>query len=520
MRAATRSFTVMMLTIGFSLAVLSGSGCPSDPVPDPIPEPIDLCPDDPDKTEPGDCGCAVPDTDTDGDGTPDCNDDCPNDPNKTVPGICGCGTPDTDTDGDGTPDCNDDCPNDPNKTVSGICGCGTPDTDTDGDGTPDCNDDCPNDPDKTEPGDCGCGVAETDTDGDGTPDCNDDCPNDPDKTETGDCGCGVAETDTDGDGTPDCLDDCPNDPDKTAPGICGCGLPETCVLMDTVTVGNPGNGDDSHGDGYGGVADTYSIGKYEVTAGQYAEFLNAVAATDTYGLYSTNMNSDPGGCQITRNGSDGNYTYDFSGRPSGTEADWTDRPVNYVSWGDAARFANWLHNGQQRGAQDLTTTEDGSYHLNGATTEAELNAITREGDAKWVIPSENEWYKAAYHKNDGVTSNYFDYPTSSDSEPSNDLVEPTDPGNNATFIDPGHTIGSPYYRTEFGAHENSESPYGTFDQGGNVWEWNEAVSGSSRVLRGGSFNYSGANLHPSVRETNDPTDELNNVGFRVVEMPE
>jgi formylglycine-generating enzyme required for sulfatase activity len=41
-------------------------------------------------------------------------------------------------------------------------------------------------------------------------------------------------------------------------------------------------------------------------------------------------------------------------------ADWADRPVNYVSWGDAARFANWLHNGQPSGAQDLTTTEEGA----------------------------------------------------------------------------------------------------------------------------------------------------------------
>ena len=117
------------------------------------------------------------------------------------------------------------------------------------------------------------------------------------------------------------------------------------ITIDTVPVGNPGNADDIHGDGYGGVDYTYNIGKYEVTAGQYAAFLNAVAATDPYGLYNTNMDSDSYGCQITRNGSSGSYTYDFSGRPSGTEADWVNRPVNYVSWGDAARFANWLHNG-------------------------------------------------------------------------------------------------------------------------------------------------------------------------------
>jgi hypothetical protein len=136
----------------------------------------DQCPEDPNKTEPGICGCGVPDTDSDSDGTPDCNDLCPNDPNKVQPGVCGCGVADSDSDSDGTPDCNDGCPNDPNKVAAGICGCGVADTDTDGDGTPDCNDQCPNDPNKTQPGICGCGKPDTDTDNDGIKDCNDNCP--------------------------------------------------------------------------------------------------------------------------------------------------------------------------------------------------------------------------------------------------------------------------------------------------------------------------------------------------------
>jgi hypothetical protein len=102
---------------------------------------IDYCPDDPDKMEPGICGCGVADVDTDSDGTMDCNDSCPNDPNKTLPSTCGCGVADMDTDSDGTMDCNDSCPSDPDKTVPGACGCGIPDTDTDNDGIADCNDD-------------------------------------------------------------------------------------------------------------------------------------------------------------------------------------------------------------------------------------------------------------------------------------------------------------------------------------------------------------------------------------------
>ena len=172
----------------------------------------------------------VPDecqTDSDSDGTIDPCDGCPSDPNKTDPGQCGCGNPDTDFDNDGTADCNDGCPNDPNKTAPGICGCAVPDDDGDSDGTPDCNDGCPNDPNKTTPGICGCGVSDADSDSDGTADCNDGCPNDPNKTDPGACGCGVPNDDGDSDGTPDCNDGCPNDPNKTEPGECGCGSPET-----------------------------------------------------------------------------------------------------------------------------------------------------------------------------------------------------------------------------------------------------------------------------------------------------
>jgi len=166
----------------------------------------DNCPNDPNKTEPGVCGCGISDTDNDFDGTPDCNDNCPNDPGKTIPGICGCGISDIDSDGDGTPNCNDNCPNDPNKTEPGVCGCSISDADTDLDGTPDCNDNCDNDPNKTQPGICGCGISDTDSDGDGTVDCNDGCPNDPGKAIAGICGCGISDTDSDGDGTVDCVD--------------------------------------------------------------------------------------------------------------------------------------------------------------------------------------------------------------------------------------------------------------------------------------------------------------------------
>ncbi len=205
-----------------------------------------------------DCdGNGVPDEcqpDGDNDGTIDACDDCPEDPFKTDPGVCGCGVPDLDLDGDGVPFCIDECPNDPNKVEAGICGCGVPDIDSDDDGVYDCNDGCPEDPDKTEPGACGCGVPDIDSDDDGVYDCNDGCPEDPDKTEPGACGCGVPDIDSDNDGVADCIDQCPGHDDNV-----DCdqdGIPDGCDGPDCNANGVPdncdiagGTSDDVNGDG-------------------------------------------------------------------------------------------------------------------------------------------------------------------------------------------------------------------------------------------------------------------------------
>jgi len=297
-----------------------------------------------------------------------------------------------------------------------------------------------------------------------------------------------------------------------------------------VTVGNPGNVGELSGAGAGGygpdcicgaVDYTFRMGKYEVTAGQYTAFLNAVAKTDMYGLYSLGM--DPAvnsmGCNIKRTGSSGSYTYSVA-------SDWANRPVNCISWGNAARFANWLTHGQPTGAQDGSTTEDGSYYLNGAISNAALLAVVRknpEQGGRYYIPTEDEWYKAAYYKGGGTNAGYWDYPTSSNTAPGRDMADAS--GSNANFYQSGYTIDSPYYRTVVGDFENSESPYGTFDQGGNVWEWNEAIPWQDltyayRGLRGGAFTDSGAILHAAGRRYDNPTLELDNIGFRVSEVPE
>jgi formylglycine-generating enzyme required for sulfatase activity len=295
------------------------------------------------------------------------------------------------------------------------------------------------------------------------------------------------------------------------------------VAIETVPVGNLGNAGEqsriqnSDPTFYGSVAYAYRIGTHEVTAGQYTAFLNAVAASDLYNLYHLRMDydADPtrNGCNIRREGVSGSYTYSVA-------PDWANRPVNYVSWGDAARFVNWLHNGQPTGAQDTTTTERGSYALNGKTSDSQLENVFREHDATWVIPTDSEWYKAAYHKNDGATANYWNLPTSAENGASHLLIDP-DPGNHATFsVSQVRTIGAPYYRTEAGAHENSASPYGTFDQGGNVMEFTETVPENDiRRIRGGSWFWGGTTMAAyEIDDVMHSSDQFNDLGFRVASL--
>jgi formylglycine-generating enzyme required for sulfatase activity len=304
------------------------------------------------------------------------------------------------------------------------------------------------------------------------------------------------------------------------------GSEANAVNIETVPVGNPGNAPDTTG--FGAVSYSYQMGKFEVTAAQYCEFLNAVARTDSYGLYEFRMAADQrcGGCNIVRSGSSGSYAYTVA-------ADWANRPVNWVNWASAARFANWLTNGQPAtGVQDATTTEDGSYCLNGAIYDQPILAVQRKANARYVIPNQNEWYKAAYHKNDGVTGHYWLYPMGSNTLPSNILSSP-DPGNNGNFYDImgtgnlGSTLVGPYGRTPVGAFTNSDSPYGTFDQGGNVWEYIEdsvPYSGSqrSRASRGSGYAYESSFYlgAQSAWIPTWPTSAGNDSGFRVAYVPE
>ena len=228
--------------------------------------------------------------------------------------------------------------------------------------------------------------------------------------------------------------------------------------------------------------------------------------------------------EIRQFGTNGSFTYVVDPDGDGlTDADWVDRPVNYVSWGDAARFCNWMHNGQPSRPQDSSTTEGGSYLLEGATSDGELLSITRSEAATFVIPSEDEWYKAAYY--DGTADVYYDYPTRTNAPPAAEAPPGTDMTNGSVNYGDNdvYVIGSPYYRTQVGAYDArpSDSPYGTYDQAGNVWEWNEAVVlGAYRCFRGGSFgDDDDYPLHANHRSYVAPTDEGFAIGFRIARIP-
>jgi len=308
---------------------------------------------------------------------------------------------------------------------------------------------------------------------------------------------------------------------------CLLAAPAGAVSIDMVTVGNAGNAGDTRTGfntfGYGAVAYNYQIGKYDVTIGQYTAFLNAVAATDTYSLYNPSLGTDGNIKGISQSGSSGSYSYSVIGSAN--------RPITYVSWFDSARFANWMANGQPTGAQTSTTTENGAYNVNGVTsgTAPAKNATNPNTNAAptFSIPTENEWYKAAYYSPtlNGGSGGYYAYATQSNTDPGN--VVGSAP-NQANYNNGVYSVtqsvawyATQNYLTDVGAFTNSGSFYGTFDQSGNVFQWNDldGTAGSSRGWRGGGFPNGAFVLSSSngdsIGNSYDPSILASNVGFRL-----
>ena len=225
----------------------------------------------------------------------------------------------------------------------------------------------------------------------------------------------------------------------------------SAVVMNWSYVGNSGNAADQSFNGdpaFGAVGYTYNIGTYDVTVSQYAEFLNTKNPTgvDFLGLFPGNLNAPFEGIRYVDNAPSGShYTVAFG---------FANFPANYVTWYDAIRFANWMNNGQGNG-----DTETGAYTLGALDGNGHpLNPpLTHNPGAKIWLPTENEWYKAAY--NIPGTNSYFQYPSNNGLN-----MAPSYPTNVPNSANYGALFG-PGRPTDVGAYSGSPSLYGAFDMG-------------------------------------------------------
>jgi formylglycine-generating enzyme required for sulfatase activity len=227
------------------------------------------------------------------------------------------------------------------------------------------------------------------------------------------------------------------------------------VTIDMKTINNVGNADSSNG--FGGVNYVYQMGTYEVTNQQYTDFLNAIGANDPYALYSTSMATDANG-GINRSGSAGSYTYSV-------KSGFANKPVTSASWYSAARFANWLHNGQ---TNDPASLENGSYLM---PPVASAQVLTRSPNATYVIPTMDEWVKGGFHTGGLSSSSYTSYATANNSQPVA-AVSNTTLANRANFN--GATAGSTG-PLPVGSYTDSLSNYGLYEMMGNVSEMTETA---------------------------------------------
>jgi len=300
----------------------------------------------------------------------------------------------------------------------------------------------------------------------------------------------------------------------------------SAVTIDWVTVGNPDNPWDMRMM-LGKVVDTYRIGKYEVTNAQYTEFLNAVDPTGAKpnDIYNNSMGTNTcGGIAFNKDAANGSK---YS-----VKANMGNKPVNYVSWYDAARFTNWLHNGQGSGS-----TETGAYTLTGITGKTDKTDIIpkNQGASVW-IPTEHEWYKAAYYDPTpgagcmGTGKNYWLFATRSKFTPkwaaADAVGNISNPGTNVVnYGDEDDDHGASWngkdknVTTVGSAGTGSTSYYGTFDQNGNVAEWTSGIDASNKTryyVRGGSFASVDRELYAGTYASSySPDKESVTRGFRV-----
>ena len=330
-------------------------------------------------------------------------------------------------------------------------------------------------------------------------------------------------------------------------------------ITNLVTVSDPRNAPDSQR--LGAIDVSYQIGKYEVTAGEYCDFLNAVAwKEDPHGLYHTGMSSDQAIACITRaTNTDGTFNYKLiPGREN--------LPITYVSLNDAERFCNWKEKGapifdqkdsliQQKAnvqqqlddcvkntlpvsdqlngliAQEHDTmvaydafeqaTENGAYNF--TADENGNETVETDFNAHYHIPSQNEWVKAAYYKGNGTNAGYWMYPTRNNTCPTSYFHQ----GNSTTNLANIHSFAQSLFGPDLkifpvNACNNTMSFYQACDMAGNVAEWTTDITSSGlAVARGGSWesecSWYGYNdlMRTAPPKSYDPSQGTNFIGFRI-----
>jgi formylglycine-generating enzyme required for sulfatase activity len=257
--------------------------------------------------------------------------------------------------------------------------------------------------------------------------------------------------------------------------------------MEFATIGNPNNVADTTGDPNpaGAVGYTYGIGKFEVSE-------------DMIDKYNANFGT-ANNLAITKN-------------TRGSE-----KPATNVSWNEAARFVNWL-NTSTGGFAAYNFTSSGvndNIALWTAADTLDYDATNpyRSKRATYVLPSYNEWYKAAYYNPSNST--YYDYTNGSDTAP--------------TAVASGTGAGTAVFGGQSGPADVGQagglSPYGVMGLGGNAFEWEESSfdlansnNSSVRAIRGGNWSDGSELLSSSSRHPSNPLFEGNVVGFRVATL--
>jgi formylglycine-generating enzyme required for sulfatase activity len=275
----------------------------------------------------------------------------------------------------------------------------------------------------------------------------------------------------------------------------------------------------------GGVDYRYGIGQLEVTVTQYVDFLNTVdpSGRNRHKLYSPTESS----LEWPKYGQ-----IDFSAPAAAghhysvASPEWARKPYGFANFLRSARFANSLYNGQVLSRQASTAgsfhyvtyrvrlsrlTETGMYDMH-------VRAMTRSHKSGFVIPSQNEWIKAAYYDpNGGGKYSYWQYPTNPGafgdegaSAPRSTTLDPTtgDVSNASTqplanfhaegqpapswcpsafsaetcsSVNPLGIKASTYAKAFQGSlstvgQARTTSPWGTLDQGGNAVEWTDTIT--------------------------------------------